>query len=114
MPAPTFTTLAFKRDPNHTAILVIDMQNDFVSPGGAWERTGEDLTLPQLALKNIIDLISSARQYRVPIVFIRSVYNTENNSYLSPVFLLSGETIQKRKAATLTFPSAYRIVGVRS
>ena len=95
MPAPTFATLAEKIDPNHTAMLVIDMQNDFVSPGGAWERTGEDLTLPQLALKNIIDLISSARQYRVPIVFIRSVYNTENNSYLSPVFLYQAKRFKK-------------------
>ena len=33
-------TLAQKVDPGHTAVVVIDVQNDFCAPGGFYDRTG--------------------------------------------------------------------------
>ena len=35
-------TLAQKVDPGHTAVVVIDVQNDFCAPGGFYDRTGGD------------------------------------------------------------------------
>jgi ureidoacrylate peracid hydrolase len=80
-------TLAEKIDPQWAAVVVVDMQNDFVSPGGAWDRTGEDISMAQEALPRLIGLLARARERRVPIIFIQSVYTTDDNRYLSDVFL---------------------------
>lgn len=81
------STLAKKIVPNWTALIVIDVQNDFVSPGGAFHRTGEDTTMGQEILPRLIALIGEARNQKVPTIFITSHYTTEDNRYLSDVFL---------------------------
>jgi ureidoacrylate peracid hydrolase len=60
--------------PRWTAVLVVDMQNDFVSPGGVWERTGRDVSMARQALARIGTLVERARNVRVPIALIRSTY----------------------------------------
>ena len=42
-------TLAERIAPAHTALLVVDMQNDYCAPGGAGDRNGRDLSLVQAA-----------------------------------------------------------------
>lgn len=81
------STLAEKIDPRWAALLVIDVQNDFVSPQGAFHRTGEDISSCEEILPRLVNLVSRARNYRVPVVFVRSIYTTEDNRYLSDVFL---------------------------
>lgn len=95
MAGQKLSTLEDKIDPRVAALLVIDMLNEFVSPGGAWDRTGEDISLPQKALSNIINLIARGREYGVPIVFIKSIYNTDDNRYLSDVFLQQARRSKK-------------------
>lgn len=80
-------TLEQKIDPRWAALLVIDMQNDFISPGGAWDSCGDDITMGQQALPRLINLIARARQQKLPVIFIKSVYTTDDNRYLSDVFL---------------------------
>jgi ureidoacrylate peracid hydrolase len=81
------STLKDKISPKWTAVVVIDVQNDFVSPGGAFQRTGEDVTSGQAILPRLSGLIRAAREYQVPVIFITSAYTTEDNRYLSDVFL---------------------------
>lgn len=81
------STLVDKIAPKWTAVMVIDVQNDFVSPGGAFHRTGEDITTEQAILPSIIGLIRVARKKKVPVIFITSNYTTDDNRYLSDVFL---------------------------
>ena len=38
-------TLAEKVDPRHSALLVIDVQNDFVATGGFFDQVGGDVRL---------------------------------------------------------------------
>jgi ureidoacrylate peracid hydrolase len=90
-------TLEEKVDPRWSAVVVVDMQNDFVSPGGAWDATGEDISMPQEVLPRIIKLIAGARERRVPIIFVRSVYTTDDNRYLSDVFLHQQERRARRR-----------------
>jgi ureidoacrylate peracid hydrolase len=73
------STLGDKISPRWTAVVVIDVQNDFVSPGGAFERTGEDVTMGQAILPRIVGLIHA--------IFITSNYTTDDSRYLSDVFL---------------------------
>jgi ureidoacrylate peracid hydrolase len=80
-------TLSEKAAPHHTAVVVVDMQNDFVSPGGAWDLGGEDISMAQQALAGITRLIARAREAGVPVFFIRSIYNSADGRHLSDVFL---------------------------
>jgi ureidoacrylate peracid hydrolase len=97
-------TLEEKVDPRWAAVIVVDMQNDFVSPGGAWDQTGEDITFAQQALPRIIDLVAGARKVGVPIVFIRSIYTTDDNRYLSDVFLHQEQRKQNAVGRFLSVP----------
>jgi ureidoacrylate peracid hydrolase len=56
--------------PSQTAVLVVDMQNDFVADDGRVGRSGVDMNPLQLAAKSINRLITSARQSGVPIFYI--------------------------------------------
>lgn len=81
------TTLPQKIDPQWAALLVIDMQNDFCAEGGAFHRSGVDVKPLQAPAKSIIRLVESAHQSKVPVIFIRNVYNTPEGWYLSDVML---------------------------
>lgn len=81
------TTLEQKVDPRWAALLVIDMQNDFCAQGGAFHRSGVNVTPLQVPAKPIGQLVDRARQSGVPIIFIRNVYNTHGGWYLSDVTL---------------------------
>jgi nicotinamidase-related amidase len=56
--------------PPYTAVLVVDVQNDFVADDGRVGRSGVDMQPLQLAVKGINRLITAARQSSVPIFYI--------------------------------------------
>lgn len=76
-----------KVDPRHTALVVIDMQNDFIAPEGLIAREGLDVTAAQEMAQRLPVLIEAARKAGVFVVFVRNVYSTENNFYLSDAWL---------------------------
>ncbi|MSQ73108.1 MAG: cysteine hydrolase [Betaproteobacteria bacterium] len=80
-------SLPEKIDPRWTAVLVVDMQNDFVSPGGVWAESGADISMGWQALACIVRLIARARRHAVPVYFVRSTYNSADNRHLSDVWL---------------------------
>lgn len=81
-----FDTLAKKVDPAHTALLVIDMQNEFCAEAGLRGREGDDLSAAQQLVPKVRDFIAQARRADVPIVFIQAVYNSINDQYISDVW----------------------------
>jgi ureidoacrylate peracid hydrolase len=81
------TTLEQKVDPRHAALIVVDMQNDFCARGGMMDKEGADISAVQAMAKRLPDLIAAARAAGALVVFIRNVYSTEGNSYLSDVYL---------------------------
>ena len=56
--------------PGRTALLIIDMQVDFASPGGALGQAGVDLSAVPAALAAAQRLASAARGADVPVIFI--------------------------------------------
>lgn len=66
--------------PSRTALVVIDVQEDFVSPNGAAGHWGIDLGILEPALKNVDALIAAARVAKVPLVFARVVTRPETDS----------------------------------
>ena len=58
-----------------SALLVIDVQNDFCAPQGALGVQNEDLTRVHVAAERIRDLLPAARAAGVPCVFVRVVHD---------------------------------------
>jgi ureidoacrylate peracid hydrolase len=65
--------LAEKIDPRHTALLVVDLQNDFCADGCALARTGADMAPPQAAARRMAELIGVARDVGVLPIFVRLI-----------------------------------------
>jgi len=59
-------------EPAHTALLVIDVQNDYCHPQGALGRHGADLDFVAPAVENIVRLIETSRQVGVTVIFARN------------------------------------------
>lgn len=95
-------TLADKVRPPHTALLVIDMQNDFCASGGLISKDGRDISAAQALGERLPAFITSARAAGVMVVFIRCVYTTERNFYLSDVWL--EQAARKRKGGYTRIP----------
>lgn len=56
-------------NPAHTALLVVDVQNDCVRPDGWFARNGKDVSHIQQILSRIIRLVESARAAGILVVF---------------------------------------------
>lgn len=71
-------TLAEKADARHSALLVIDVQNDFVASGGFFDKVGGDVvTLQRRLVPNLLRLIDAARQAGVQVIFVQAIYDPE-------------------------------------
>lgn len=70
-------TLAQKADPAHAALVVVDVQNDFVADGGFFDRIGADVRTAQRRVPTLVRLIDAARAVRVPVIFVQAIYDPE-------------------------------------
>jgi ureidoacrylate peracid hydrolase len=67
-------------DPGHTALLVVDVQNDFCHRDGGLARGGGDMTGIERAMGTLDDTIGQARKAGIPVIFLRIVQSPETNS----------------------------------
>jgi nicotinamidase-related amidase len=67
-----YSTLEEVVNPRHTAILVIDMQKDYCSKGGNFDKAGIDITNGQKTLPKVIKLVDEGRKNGVKIVWIQN------------------------------------------
>jgi ureidoacrylate peracid hydrolase len=66
-------TLEEKIDPKHTAVIVVDVQNDFCHPDSPLAKDGRDLSAAQDMVPRLAGLIDDARATGVPVIFIQMV-----------------------------------------
>jgi nicotinamidase-related amidase len=59
---PLLVTLVQKVKPAHTALVVIDMQNDFCASGGMVSKDGRDISEAQRMAARLPPLLSAARE----------------------------------------------------
>ena len=85
-PRPALS-LAERVDPRHAALVTIDMQHDFCSPGGAVPRSGLDPAPLRPIVAPIGRLQAAARTHGVPLVHVKNAYNAPGNPYLSQAWL---------------------------
>lgn len=60
--------------PQNCAVLLVDVQNDFCHPEGAWAKIAVDSDLPK-RVEAIQSFLPEARSANVPVLFLRTVYN---------------------------------------
>lgn len=81
-----FDTLQEMVQPSHTAVLVIDMQNDFAHGDGASARCGQDVSPVRAVIPHIRRLVEGARASGVLVVHIQNT-TLENGRSDSPAWL---------------------------
>ena len=96
------STLAEKVRPEHCALLLVDLQNDFCAEGGAMHREGRDLSLVRAMMPALERFVAQARAAKVKCVWIKNVYNTGPNWYLSEAWLEQAR--RRRKGAYVQYP----------
>ena len=74
------STLEQKVSPAHVALLVIDIQNDFVADGGFFDQIGADVKAIQRPIPPLVQLVDRAREAGVLVIFIQAIYDPQ---YLS-------------------------------
>jgi ureidoacrylate peracid hydrolase len=71
------TTGVVTLDAAQAAVLVIDMQNDFASTGGMFDRAGIDLSAVRRAIGPTVRVLQAARNAGLPIVFLKMGYHAD-------------------------------------
>ena len=69
-----FTTMEELVDPRHTALVVIDVQNDFCAEGGLMHEMGKDLSMMKPVLGNLRRVLDGARAAKVLPIFIQNTW----------------------------------------
>ena len=67
----------FTFDPAHTALIVIDMQRDFIEPGGFGATLGNDVSLLKKIVPTVARLIEAFRSAGLPIIHTRECHKPD-------------------------------------
>ncbi|MCD2514461.1 cysteine hydrolase family protein [Comamonas endophytica] len=60
-------------DPRHTALLVVDVQNDFYHPDGLYSKNGKRMQQTYGTLPGIVDLVKFAQDRNIMVVFLQQI-----------------------------------------
>jgi ureidoacrylate peracid hydrolase len=63
--------------PSRTAVVVVDMQNDFGSTGGMFERAGIDISSIRAVIPSTVALIGHVRRCGVKIVYLKMAFQAD-------------------------------------
>jgi nicotinamidase-related amidase len=74
------TEIPYRYDPARTAVIVVDVQNDFCSPEGSHAALGNDVTDVVAMVPRLARLLDGARAAGVPVVFIQTLHDETNDS----------------------------------
>lgn len=75
----------FELDPRRTALLVIDMQNDFCKPEGFFAGAGHDVSSCQAAVERTAWLLEQVRPLGIPVFWSRSIDPSPPHYKLPPL-----------------------------
>jgi ureidoacrylate peracid hydrolase len=85
----TSAMLAKLVTPTSSALLVIDVQNDFCAKGGYYDKTGADVSGAQPVIERLVAFIDQARSVGVRVIFVRCNYD--------PVYVSETQTSRSKR-----------------
>src|SRR6266446_6868086 len=71
-------------DPARTAVIVVDMENDFVAKGGMFNRAGADISGVQKAIAPTARVLAAARQVGLKIIYLKMGYHADLSDLGAP------------------------------
>jgi ureidoacrylate peracid hydrolase len=71
-------------DPARSAVIVVDMENDFVAKGGMFDRAGVDISGAQKAIAPTAKVLGAARQAGIKIVYLKMGYRPDLSDLGAP------------------------------
>ncbi|MEU1430763.1 isochorismatase family cysteine hydrolase [Nocardia sp. NPDC005746] len=81
-------------DPNRVALLIIDMQRDFLYPGGFGESLGNDVALLRTVIEPLAGLLATARAAGIPVIHTREGHRPDLSD-CPPAKLLRGDPARR-------------------
>lgn len=98
-----FTTIEEIVDPAHTALLVIDVQNDFCAEGGLFHEIGKDLAMMKPMVGRLKGVIAAAREAGVRPVFIQNQWLPGHKAVSGPWlrFMIDKQGMDPRRGCTV-------------
>lgn len=67
----------FEFSPTATAVIVVDMQNDFCALGGMFDRAGIDIAQVQAIIPNIDEVLGAARASGVLVIYLKMAFQPD-------------------------------------
>lgn len=67
-------------DRKNTAVIVVDVQNDYCHPKGAIAKTGIDVSAAGKMIPELRALLESAREHNVPVIFLQTNHEKATDS----------------------------------
>ncbi len=67
-----------------TAVIVVDMQNDFVTKGGLFDRAGIDISGAQGAVASTAKVLAAVRAAELPIIYLKMGYHADLSDLGAP------------------------------
>lgn len=64
-------------DLNKTAVIVVDMQNDFGAENGMFHRAGIDISMIQAAVAPTAKVLTAAKLSRIPIIYLKMGFHAD-------------------------------------
>lgn len=85
-----------------SAVVVVDMQNDFGAEGGMFHRAGIDISVIQRAVPPTVKVLAAAREFGIPIIYLKMAFKpdlsdagpTDSPNYIRHRFLDAGAMVQ--------------------
>jgi ureidoacrylate peracid hydrolase len=76
--------LAEQLRPGKTALIIVDVQNDFCHNQGVFAKRDFNLSHVEKAVNNLLPFMNQCRQYNLPIIFVRTVHSnwTDSESWI--------------------------------
>jgi ureidoacrylate peracid hydrolase len=71
-------------DPSTTALIVVDMQNGYCSPGGYFSHLGVDLAPTQQVIPAVAELVRTVRDAGVQVIWLQNGWDTEQKEAGGP------------------------------
>jgi nicotinamidase-related amidase len=71
MSEPSYEPVRFDLTPSRTALVLIDLQNDFLDPAGHYAQSGVDIEHMRRVIEPTGELVAAARATEIPIIWTR-------------------------------------------
>jgi len=68
---------ALNINPVQTAVIIVDMQNAFVKPGGLWDQLGFDIAGATAVVETIRRLATACRDAGLKVAYLQNTYKLQ-------------------------------------